>query len=669
MGGGVRARARFFSFFSPSPSPPPPPTPHPPPTPQYLVKDVLRAKCDAPIRVEVIDRATGLPAPASSLAGCAVELAILDGNAYDARCLEAGAERGADLDAAALLHNNRGAPLLATGGAAAGGGAALGAPGAHAADGRVVLPLVNGVAMLPDLHVTDSSEALLSGRKPPFRLLARAVWRTAPGGGAAPSTPPPARHAVSEGFVVATRRTRTAGKVEIPNVDDHVSKLEHMGKETVKKLADIVASAAAAGVDVRVPESRIESVGQFRALALAAERDGHLRQKLQHVLKLSKEKWDDARDHALRAVVADGRVRVWYAGDGGGGGDGRVDHALDLWRRPALRRPPGRRRPGAPGGTGHGVAAGRRGSNARGATHAGAARGPPRAAPARGGRLVATGAPRVGHLPRGLGCVPGWGGWGVAGASGGRRARRVDRARRARLDAPRRRRGGRRRDRHATAAGAGARGATAVALCRGRWARGGGGAGRGGGVPGDGNPLAGPGRAVPGPRRPLPGPGRPLPGPRPRRRAVARPRPLVPSPRRRRPPSGPVHHAPVLGRPARRHRAHAFRRWRGVAPLPVSMSADLDDPLLPPGASGVLPGAASGALAPGRGGGGGESPFVGGAAVAGAPSAFARAESAGLASMQSIEQALGGVGQDVLDRVAGEWAAAQAAAAQRGGGE
>lgn len=44
-----------------------------------------------------------------------------------------------------------------------------------------------------------------------------------------------------------------------------------------------------------------------------AESDGHLRQKLQQVLKLSKEKWDDARDHAMRAVVADSRMRIWYA--------------------------------------------------------------------------------------------------------------------------------------------------------------------------------------------------------------------------------------------------------------------------------------------------------------------------------------------------------------------
>ena len=46
---------------------------------------------------------------------------------------------------------------------------------------------------------------------------------------------------------------------------------------------------------------------------MRAEQDGHLRQKLQQVLKLSKEKWEEARDHALRAVVADSRMRAWYA--------------------------------------------------------------------------------------------------------------------------------------------------------------------------------------------------------------------------------------------------------------------------------------------------------------------------------------------------------------------
>ena len=45
------------------------------------------------------------------------------------------------------------------------------------------------------------------------------------------------------------------------------------------------------------------AVGEFRKLALMAEADGHLRQKLQQVLKLSKEKWDDARD-LLGHVIA-----------------------------------------------------------------------------------------------------------------------------------------------------------------------------------------------------------------------------------------------------------------------------------------------------------------------------------------------------------------------------
>ena len=54
--------------------------------------------------------------------------------------------------------------------------------------------LQRGSALLPDLHVTDSSEAMLSGRKPPFRLLVRAM--------ATDGRSIRIRHAVSEGFVV-----------------------------------------------------------------------------------------------------------------------------------------------------------------------------------------------------------------------------------------------------------------------------------------------------------------------------------------------------------------------------------------------------------------------------------------------------------------------------------
>jgi hypothetical protein len=65
--------------------------------------------------------------------------------------------------------------------------------------------LQDGRLVLPDVTVTDSSEALLSGRKPPFRLVARAKH---PDGRRLRM-----RHAVSEPFVVATRRVRASHKV------------------------------------------------------------------------------------------------------------------------------------------------------------------------------------------------------------------------------------------------------------------------------------------------------------------------------------------------------------------------------------------------------------------------------------------------------------------------
>lgn len=54
-------------------------------------------------------------------------------------------------------------------------------------------------------------------------------------------------------------------QVEIPAMDDPVSKLEHMGRETVKKLADLQAAAAQQGANLAGLEPeycRIEKVGQ-----------------------------------------------------------------------------------------------------------------------------------------------------------------------------------------------------------------------------------------------------------------------------------------------------------------------------------------------------------------------------------------------------------------------
>ncbi|WIA17439.1 hypothetical protein OEZ85_014287 [Tetradesmus obliquus] len=271
---------------------------------KYLVNDTMVARCGAGIRVEVVDRASG-KVYNGDLPDVCLELFVLDGAQYDQRFLgeagrallaSGGEEADAQLEACTLLTNNKAAPLITS------------TAGCRAdAQGRLLLQTQAGRVVLPDVTVTDSSEALLSGRKPPFRLVARAKHSD--------GRRLRIRHAVSEPFVVATRRVRASHKVEIPGMDDAVSKLDHMGRETVRKLGDLAAAAAQAGINLGLePElTRIEKVGEFKALALRADADGHLRQQLQALLKLPKDKWEEAAEHAKRAVLPDNRMRAWYA--------------------------------------------------------------------------------------------------------------------------------------------------------------------------------------------------------------------------------------------------------------------------------------------------------------------------------------------------------------------
>lgn len=98
---------------------------------------------------------------------------------------------------------------------------------------HVLFPrLQRGQAPLSDLQCTTSSEALLCGKAPTFRLL---VWALDPQGNHLNSI----TYVVSENFVVATKRVKHAIKSDIPCVADHVSKLVHIGKATVDKLLDL----------------------------------------------------------------------------------------------------------------------------------------------------------------------------------------------------------------------------------------------------------------------------------------------------------------------------------------------------------------------------------------------------------------------------------------------
>ncbi len=49
-------------------------------------------------------------------------------------------------------------------------------------------------------------------------------------------------------------------------MDDPVSKLEHMGKETVKKLADLASAAEQAGVEIDIPENCVQKGERRRGL-------------------------------------------------------------------------------------------------------------------------------------------------------------------------------------------------------------------------------------------------------------------------------------------------------------------------------------------------------------------------------------------------------------------
>ncbi len=52
---------------------------------------------------------------------------------------------------------------------------------------------------------------------------------------------------------MVTKRTKNLKKQEIPSLDDPISKLNHIGKETVKKLNELKASANEASLQLPIP--------------------------------------------------------------------------------------------------------------------------------------------------------------------------------------------------------------------------------------------------------------------------------------------------------------------------------------------------------------------------------------------------------------------------------
>lgn len=268
--------------------------------PKYLVGDTLAAKCGAPICVE-LGLENSDQAPAEGLPEMHLELFLLNGVAKGIE----DADEDFVFDELSLLDNNKGTPLLVSG-----------SGGRHNDKHRVCVDINERRLniQLPSLQVTDSSEAMLPGRKSTFRVVVVAVRRDGLPAGVKPL--------ISHPFVVATRRIKGNIKEDFPTVDDPVGKLEHIGKQTEDKLRDLKAAARNCNMELHLPYKytlegggrvSIQTVGQFRQLMKDAEMDTHLRKQLLQVLKMNSEQWSRAYEHAMRAVDVDNRLRKWYS--------------------------------------------------------------------------------------------------------------------------------------------------------------------------------------------------------------------------------------------------------------------------------------------------------------------------------------------------------------------
>ncbi|KAI8463825.1 MAG: hypothetical protein J3K34DRAFT_526676 [Monoraphidium minutum] len=311
---------------------------------RYLADDPLRAPCGAPIHValEAPGGGGGGEALQQQLGAAAVEVIVIDGERYDGLMPAAASRAGglplpfdAILAACAverpptaakgpLLKAEASTALLALGGAGGsprGGGAGAdgggddGERGVGGAEDRLVLLPQGGVVSLSGLRCCASSEAVLQGKGCRFRLAVRAVDA---------ATGAPLEHvgaAVSDPFLVATRRMKQALKRDIPCTADEVGRLRHIGRATTEKLRRLAAAADAEGVALGLPPglAHVERVGQFGALAEHVSGDPGARMRLLALLKLSSANWAEAVAHAAAAVPPDGRRRAFTGGPGARG--------------------------------------------------------------------------------------------------------------------------------------------------------------------------------------------------------------------------------------------------------------------------------------------------------------------------------------------------------------
>eukprot|EP00798_Chlamydomonas_sp_ICE-L_P000077 gene77-12898_t len=341
---------------------------------KYLVGDSLKAACGAPVKVDVCtDDGKSYQ---HDIPGLNFEVNLIDGVMYKdkgGKYVDLGIET---LKSCIKTVNLKDEALLQL------------KCGVSREYRKFLISPKNGSVLLPSLQVSESSEALLTGRKPPFLLLVCAVKNQSGGGapvdypgiapaisdefvfvrsrillvravknlsgGGAPVDFPGIAPAISDEFVFVRSRILLVravanlsggyAPVDFPGIAPAISEefvplynqftpalllgmlladmfppspfpLGLSGRETVKKLLNLSSSAAEIGLRISslpsFPNS-ISTVGHFVALVEMAEEDGQLKKMLQLILKLSKEKWEEAARHALVAVKPDFRRRIWY---------------------------------------------------------------------------------------------------------------------------------------------------------------------------------------------------------------------------------------------------------------------------------------------------------------------------------------------------------------------
>ena len=255
--------------------------------PKYLIDDGLLAKCGAPLQVMLVDGVTGELVLEGLPEGTHLAVEVVSGE------VEAAGDEPLPPHELRSLVVRPGQPLLRR---------------SNGTSGNSMGNMRRGYASLSDLAPTTSSEVVMGSKAPLFRLL---LWAVDSATGQPVEN---VTHAVSEGFVVATRRVKHAMKADVPNCSDSVDKLVHVGRATVEKLADLRATAMEEGVSLQsLPDdlNNVARIGQFQRLAELALQDADLGRRLQNVLRLSKRKWDELVQHAKSSVVADYRHRVW----------------------------------------------------------------------------------------------------------------------------------------------------------------------------------------------------------------------------------------------------------------------------------------------------------------------------------------------------------------------